>query len=58
MGKVPQHLSAREVTDHILATLARTGWRVSGKDGAAARLAVQRSTLNSLMKRLGISRPV
>ncbi len=42
---------------HILATLEATRWRIGGKDGAAERLAMQRSTLNSLMKRLGISRP-
>jgi formate hydrogenlyase transcriptional activator len=42
---------------HVLATLQRTGWRVGGRDGAAAQLAVRRSTLNSMMKRLGISRP-
>jgi len=42
---------------HVLATLERTGWRIGGKDGAAALLGLQRSTLNSLMKRLGISRP-
>ncbi len=43
---------------HVLATLERTQWRIGGRDGAAAQLAMQRSTLNSLMKRLGISRPV
>jgi PAS domain S-box-containing protein len=41
---------------HILTTLARTGWRIGGKDGAAAQLALRRSTLNSMMKRLGITR--
>jgi hypothetical protein len=30
---------------------------VGGKDGAAALLGVRRSTLNSMMKRLGILRP-
>jgi formate hydrogenlyase transcriptional activator len=43
---------------HVLATLEHTGWRIGGRDGAAARLAVRRSTLNSMMKRLGISRPM
>jgi PAS domain S-box-containing protein len=42
---------------HILATLERTGWRIDGEGGAAQRLAVNRSTLQSMMKRLGISRP-
>jgi PAS domain S-box-containing protein len=42
---------------HVVAILEQTGWRIGGKDGAAARLGLQRSTLNSLMKRLGIIRP-
>ncbi|HXY41325.1 MAG TPA: sigma 54-interacting transcriptional regulator [Vicinamibacteria bacterium] len=42
---------------HILTTLERTGWRIGGKGGAAEELGVERSTLNSMMKRLGISRP-
>ena len=42
---------------HILDTLAQTGWRVSGPAGAAARLGLKPTTLESRMKRLGISRP-
>ncbi len=42
---------------HILETLERTGWRIDGAGGAAQRLALNRSTLHSMMKRLGISRP-
>ncbi len=41
---------------HILAVLQSTGWRVSGKDGAAELLGVPRSTLESRMKKLGITR--
>jgi formate hydrogenlyase transcriptional activator len=42
---------------HILATLKRTGWVVSGPRGAAARLGLNRSTLQFRMKKLGIERP-
>jgi formate hydrogenlyase transcriptional activator len=42
---------------HILLTLEKTGWRVGGKRGAAARLGLKTSTLQSWMLRLGIVRP-
>ena len=42
---------------HILATLKRTRWVVSGPRGAAARLGINRSTLQFRMKKLGIERP-
>lgn len=42
---------------HILKILIRTGWRVSGKGGAAERLSIQPTTLHSRMKKLGIQRP-
>ena len=42
--------------NHILATLKQTGWVVSGPRGAAARLGLNRSTLNFRMKKLGIYR--
>jgi formate hydrogenlyase transcriptional activator len=42
---------------HILATLRRTRWIVSGPRGAAHRLGVKRSTLQSRMNKLGIERP-
>ncbi len=41
---------------HILAVLDQTGWRVRGEGGAAERLALNPSTLESRMKRLGIRR--
>lgn len=40
----------------ILQTLYVTGWRIGGTDGAATRLGLNRSTLNSKMRKLGISR--
>jgi len=42
---------------HILATLKKTRWVVSGPRGAAARLGINRSTLEFRMKKLGIMRP-
>jgi PAS domain S-box-containing protein len=55
-GSIPITLAEAQ-RRHVLATLERTSWRVGGKDGAAAQLGVRRSTLNSIMKRLGIVRP-
>jgi formate hydrogenlyase transcriptional activator len=43
--------------DHILGVLRQTGWVLGGPDGAAARLGMKRTTLQSKMKKLGISRP-
>ena len=43
---------------HILATLERTRWKLSGPSGAAVRLGLNRSTLQSRMKKLGIVRPI
>jgi formate hydrogenlyase transcriptional activator len=37
--------------------LEETGWQVGGRDGAAARLGLKRTTLISRMKKLGISAP-
>jgi formate hydrogenlyase transcriptional activator len=42
---------------HIVWVLEECGWRVRGKDGAAERLGLKRSTLQSRMKKLGIQRP-
>jgi len=43
--------------DHILGILRETAWVLGGPHGAAARLAMKRTTLQSKMKKLGISRP-
>jgi formate hydrogenlyase transcriptional activator len=43
---------------HILATLKKSRWVLSGPRGAADRLGVKRSTLQFRMKKLGIERPV
>jgi formate hydrogenlyase transcriptional activator len=42
---------------HILGVLAKTGWRITGKSGAAETLGMKRTTLQSKMKKLGIQRP-
>ena len=41
---------------HIIEALNSTGWRVSGKDGAAEILGINPKTLESRMHRLGIQR--
>src|SRR5205814_5304474 len=41
---------------HILATLSETKWVVGGRHGAAAKLALPRTTLIARMQKLGISR--
>jgi formate hydrogenlyase transcriptional activator len=41
---------------HILKVLGEAAWRVSGKGGAAERLGVKPTTLESRMKKLGITR--
>jgi formate hydrogenlyase transcriptional activator len=42
----------------ILATLKQTKWVISGPNGAAIRLGLNRSTLQFRMKKLGIARPI
>jgi transcriptional regulator with GAF, ATPase, and Fis domain len=42
--------------DHILRTLRDTKGSIAGDDGAAARLGLKRTTLNSKIKKLGIAR--
>ena len=42
---------------HILATLERTRWKVSGPGGAAEILGLKPTTLEARMKKLGIARP-
>ena len=43
--------------NHIIKALEATNWRVSGEKGAAKLLDMKRTTLESRMKKLGISRP-
>src|SRR5262249_26724606 len=41
---------------HIISTLRETNWVVGGRNGAAARLGLARTTLIAKMRKLGISR--
>ncbi|MFC1821589.1 sigma-54 interaction domain-containing protein [Thermodesulfobacteriota bacterium] len=43
--------------EHILRILDQTQWKVSGKNGAAEILGLNRSTLRARMRKLGIRRP-
>jgi PAS domain S-box-containing protein len=57
-GRMPQTamtLEALEI-DHIRKVLESTNWRVRGAGGAAERLGLKPTTLESRMARLGISR--
>ncbi len=53
--------TARELEElermNLLRALEAAGWKVSGPEGAAARLGLHPSTLSSRMKVLGIKRP-
>jgi transcriptional regulator with GAF, ATPase, and Fis domain len=42
--------------DHIVETLNKTGWKVSGEKGAAKILGLNATTLEARMKKLGIKR--
>jgi formate hydrogenlyase transcriptional activator len=42
--------------EHIMRALSETKWVIGGPSGAAARLGMKRTTLQSLMRRLGIAR--
>jgi DNA-binding NtrC family response regulator len=54
-------MTERELRAHerknLLAALAEAGWRIYGRDGAAALLGIKPTTLTSRMKALGIKRP-
>ena len=43
--------------EHIRRALSDSGWVIGGPAGAAARLGLNRSTLNARMRKLGITRP-
>jgi len=43
--------------DHILRVLGEANWVIGGPSGAAARLGMNRTTLNHRMRKLGIFRP-
>jgi formate hydrogenlyase transcriptional activator len=43
--------------EHIRRTLETAGWRVRGSGGAAERLGLKPSTLETRMSKLGVKRP-
>jgi formate hydrogenlyase transcriptional activator len=43
--------------EHIVRVLRETNWVIGGSEGAAARLGMKRTTLQSRMRKLGITRP-
>ena len=43
--------------EHILTILDSTGWRIRGIDGAAERLGLKPTTLETRMAKLGVRRP-
>jgi formate hydrogenlyase transcriptional activator len=52
------HVSLAEAErEHILRALRAADWVLGGASGAAARLGMKRTTLQSKMKKLGIARP-
>jgi formate hydrogenlyase transcriptional activator len=53
----PYNTLAEAERAHILAVLEETGWVLSGRHGAAARLGLKRSTLQFRLRKLGLSRP-
>jgi chemotaxis protein methyltransferase CheR len=56
-------LSASKITledverDHIIRILEQTQWKVSGKNGAAEILGLNRSTLRARMRKFDIRKP-
>jgi formate hydrogenlyase transcriptional activator len=43
--------------EHILRVLRESSWVIGGPNGAAARLGLNRTTLNNRLRKLGITRP-
>ncbi len=43
--------------EHILRVLRESNWVIGGTTGAAARLGINRTTLNNRLHKLGINRP-
>ncbi len=64
---IPQQSASRQVhatttlrsleIEHIRATLERTNWRIRGPLGAAERLGLKPTTLETRMTKLGLTRP-
>ena len=63
LKKPPKDLTKTQKTleeverDHIVRILEQTNWKVSGKNGAAEILGLNRSTLRARIRKLGIHQP-
>ena len=58
LDKTDSHVSLEDAErKHILGALLEADWVLGGANGAAVRLGMKRTTLQSKMKKLGISRP-
>lgn len=64
LKRTPSHTTHSGITtleqaerEHILKALRESDWIIGGTSGAAARLGMKRTTLQSKMQKLGISRP-
>ena len=64
LKRLPSHTTNSGTTtlehaerEHILKALHKTNWTIGGPAGAAAKLGMKRTTLQSKMQKLGISRP-
>jgi formate hydrogenlyase transcriptional activator len=55
-GAVPLATLEAAEREHILRALEETNWVIGGPQGAAARLGMKRTTLQSRMQKLGITR--
>lgn len=53
----PPRTLAEAERAHIMEVLVRTNWILAGKQGAAEKLGMKRSTLQHRMKKLDINRP-
>ena len=57
-AEAPRGLTLEAIErEHILRVLNESNWVVGGSTGAAARLGLNRTTLNNRMRKLGITRP-
>jgi formate hydrogenlyase transcriptional activator len=64
LKRTPSHITNSKPTtleqaerEHILKALRESEWIIGGPAGAASRLGMKRTTLQSKMQKLGISRP-
>ena len=56
MGVIDEAEKRARERENVLAALKKTGWKISGRGGAAELLGVKASTLASRVKKLGLTR--